>query len=108
MATKPIPKASYSQALQVPEAPNSYSVLVGQDGWQRVQGGELPSGVSRAELAGRGGRRRHIVAKASATGGLKFILTLAVCYTANVKSKPIAQKNRPLGSTFVMPFATQT
>lgn len=63
MATKPVPNASYSQALQVPKAPNSYSVLVGQDGWQRVQKGELPFEVSRTELAGRGERYRHMVAK---------------------------------------------
>jgi hypothetical protein len=82
MATKPVPDAPYSQALQVPEAPNSYSVLVGQDGWQRVQKGELPSGVSRAELAGRRGRHGHTVVKPFAMGGFWVILTLAVCYTA--------------------------
>lgn len=106
MVAEPIPNASYSQAFRVPEAPNSYSVLVGQDGWQRVQKGKLPSGVSRAGLPGRGGRRRHTVAKPSAMGGLKFILTRAVCYTAKVKTNLLLRKTDLLPHTFRMPFAT--
>lgn len=93
MATKPIPNVPYSQALRVPEAPNSYSVLVGQDEWQK--GAERGSAFWR-EL--RGGRQRHAEAECSAVDGLKFVLTLVLCYAASGKISPIGREERPLAS----------